>query len=62
MSEPTPAGKAKNIVKTPILRNVSIVSLVVEIAIPIFSAFWIIPAFIQLMTASTAFYRFRFIL
>ncbi len=53
MSESTRLATAEKIVKTPMLRNVFIVSLVVAIAIPIFSAFWIIPAFTQQLTAST---------
>ena len=53
MSESTRASTAKKIVKTPMLRNVFIVSLVVTIAIPIFSAFWIIPAFTQQLISRT---------
>lgn len=54
MSETTFATKTKKIVKTPMLRNVFIVSLVVAIAIPIFSAFLIIPEFTQKLTFGIA--------
>jgi len=53
MSLSTRAVTAKKIVKTPMLRNILIVSLVVAIAIPVVSAFWIIPAFTQQLTTRT---------
>ena len=53
MPESNRAATAKNIIKTPMLRNVFIVSLIVAIAIPILSAFWIIPAFTQQLTTNT---------